>query len=135
MDKLTATLTHVEKLLGSKPGKKAPAKVVKRRKAQASSAAPKVITATAETWESAFKLMALFQPNLRKLQKLINKGLLTPQEVSDAIVEALRGKGVSLHLTEAIKGVLTEALGGDTGDVIDVEPGVGEEAADAPVFG
>ena len=95
------------------------------------------ITASFETWEAAHRILAAFKPNLHKLQKLISRGLITPQEVSDALVEALRGKGVSLHLVLAIKDVLVEALGGDLGDVIDVEPGVGQEGQGpvAPVPG
>lgn len=126
MDKLSAALNRVEKMLGSVKPTKRVAKPSKKKAVKASTE----VVATFETWEAAHRVLAAFKPNLQKLQKLIKRGLITPQEVSDAMVEALRGKGVSLHLVLAIKDVLVEALGGDLGEVIDVEPGVGMESGE-----
>jgi hypothetical protein len=59
------------------------------------------------------------KPNLRLLNKMINRGAITTEEVVNAVGEALLLRRVNRRVVEAIVAALRETLG--SGDVIDVD--------------
>ncbi len=127
---IATSLARVEKLL--KAGKKPvsapvkaatkPAPVKAAAKKDPVKAAAK-LTATPEVWEQAHAIVASF-PNLRKIQRQVDRGVLSIEEVVGAVSEALRKKRVSQHLVDAVSEVLRNAFAVDMVDeevdVIDV---------------
>ena len=89
------------------------------KKPMSVSSATKMNAAMAKKTKILAMLGVGSKPNLRLLNKLIGRGVITAEEVVNAVGEALFLKRVNKRIVEAIVTALQEALVG--GDVIDVE--------------
>ena len=111
--RIQSAIANVDKLLAAKqaPTSRRPVKAPLKAATKVSSSARKL------------KILAMLgmgsKPNLRLLNKLITREVITAQEVVDAVGEALFLKRVNKRVIEAITMALKEALG--TSDVIDME--------------
>jgi hypothetical protein len=89
----------------------------------------KKVSASADVWERAYRIVASFE-SLKRLQRQVERGILSQDDVIGAVGDALRKKHVSQHLVDAVLAVLQDAFAIDMfddatagdGDVIDLEP-------------
>ncbi len=100
------------------------AKKEAQERVKRASARLKKLSSSVEGAANRTKILAMLgmggnKPNLRLLNKMIQRGHITAPEVVTAVGEALRLRRVNLRVIEAIMMALTEAL--VTEDVIDVE--------------
>jgi hypothetical protein len=115
--KLDAMLSEVEGLLSA-------ANAVSAKKKPQPAAANKSAKATASAKASAVEADVVYSPKnkmyLRKLQRLVDRGYLLPEEVGGAVFEALHMAKVSNRMAGAIASKVQEALMSAEPDVVDV---------------
>lgn len=68
------------------------------------------------------------KPNLRQLMRLIDRGVVSGEEVVLAVEEALKLKRVNARIVEAISTALREALAPEI-EIIDMPPGSAQVAS------
>lgn len=127
MKDIIASLKAVDSLLERKTTplsastkKRAPKKATPKRRTAKASARRKAEGKSKKLTAARRKMLAEFggKPNLKKLHKVISRGLISADEVVMAIEEALKLKRVNPRLAETIAGSLRDVF--DISDIIDV---------------
>ena len=119
--KIQSALSNIDRLLQAKrvapvSASRKPRPGVKTNRGMSSAS---VVTSSAKKTKILAMLGVGSKPNLRLLNKLVNRGQITAEEVVAAVSEALILRHVNKRIVEAIGNALRDVLGVE--DVIDIE--------------